>query len=276
MARRGLGYVPDPVDLRDLRFAFSAPAGVSIPSSADCLELLHPILDQGQIGTCVPHAVAQVLHAAHRRMGIADPKIISRLALYWLCRAAGTPGADVALTKWDIGTHIRTAFQVLSRFGFCPEDAFPYSDSREGELDERAPYQRQPPAMAFMRSHDQKEPTTYRRIHEAGDGRVRAVKAAIADRRVVAFGSTVSADFVEGRLPDGPVGPPTGELAGGHAMALVGFDGDRFLVANSWGEGFAHAGAPLGCFWMDVDWLTSSDVRDLWWAENVPPFSEAA
>ena len=163
---------------------------------------------------------------------------------------------------------------MLTKCGFCPADAHPYTDSRSGELDGRAPYQQPPPVMSFMRSDDQKEPTTYRRIYESGDARVRAVKAAAADRRIIAFGSNVTEDFVDGRLPSGPVGPPKGPIAGGHAMAIAGYDGDRFLVANSWGKGFQGHDAPPGFFWMDIDWLASDDVRDLWWAEHVPPYSE--
>lgn len=274
--RRGLGYYPDPDDINDLKFAYSAPHGLHLASSADNTHLLHRTLDQGQIGSCVSHAVAQVIYAAHKLLGITDAKLLSMMALHWLCRAAATPGSDVSLTKWDIGTHIRVAFQILARFGFCPAEAFPYSDSKEGELDGRAPFQMQPPSMAFMRSLDQKKGSSYHRIHELGDGRVRAVKAASADGRVIAFGSKVTEAFTDGKLGTGPVGPPTGDIAGGHAMAIVGFDGDRFLVQNSWGEGFQGHDAPPGMFWMDIDWLTSKELRDLWWAKHVPPYAEAA
>ena len=279
--RRGLGYIHDPVDIDDLRYGFAAPARIDFATQVDKHDLLHPILDQGKLGSCVAHTVVQVIYVAHRLLGITNPKILSRLALYWLCRAAATPGRDVELTKWDIGTHIRVAFQILNRFGFCPEEAFPYSDSKVGELDGKAPYQTQPPVMSFMRSFDQKSPTRYRRIFGTGSDRIQAVKAFLATQGVLAFGTEVSEDFVDNKLPlHGPVGPPTGPIAGGHAMTLCGYDGDGFLVANSWGTDWGgvgpRMGAPPGYFWMDVDWLASDVVRDIWGAEHTAPYSEDA
>lgn len=49
------------------------------------------------------------------------------------------------------------------------------------------------------------------------------------------------------------------EILGGHAFAIIGYNGDGFWVQNSWGENWGEGGTAL---WPYEDWLENG--RDAW------------
>jgi C1A family cysteine protease len=252
-----MGWLPDPPKVPGEKPDWLATARLSLPPAPDaasCKGHLGAVLDQERLGSCVWQAIAKLLWSSHVRQGIASPKLCSILAGYYISRAyAGTE-------RYDSGTHLRTGFRALNKFGFCPEDEWPYLIGRFAEM---------PPTNAFRKAFDQKDPTDYYRIHETGNERLDAIKRAIAVGLPVAFGTDVSRAFCDGEL--GKVWDhPTGEIAGGHAMVLSGYDGDVFDVLNSWGEGWGDGG------WgrMSADYVAWEGTRDLWVAKHAPPYSE--
>lgn len=256
---RGLGYKRDPAKQpgekpdRDARTKLRA---APVPRSADNRRLVE-IIDQLGIGSCVENAVKQAVRMSHILQGARNPPFASRLFGYYLDRARTHETAE------DSGTFIRLAFENQNKFGFCPESVWPYVD--DGET-----FKRMPSPAAFRAAYDQCQPTEYLKIFDTGADRVLAVKRAIAAGHGVAFGTLVSDKFCAGDLGLGPVPPPVGEsIAGGHAMTLVGYDGDVFDVANSWGEGWGDQG-----FWkMSADYLKWSETDDLWICQAAPLFS---
>jgi hypothetical protein len=115
----------------------------------------------------------------------------------------------------------------------------------------------------------------YYPIVELGAARIRAVRQALTEGHLVAFGTRVSERFCS-EQPPALVEPPgpSDTIAGGHAMVWVGFEAlpgerPRYRVLNSWGPGFGDG----GYFWMSeeyVEWLFTSD---LWIVRNVPHYS---
>lgn len=257
MLTRGRGWLPDPPDPRDLDAA-EALRGVIVPPAASLLEHVK-ILDQGALGSCTANAVAQAVRISHRRQGIAEPAFLSRLALYWLSRA------HHGSTQEDSGTFLRTAFSAMSKLGFCPESTWPYDDGPET-------FKRMPSFAALHASHDQKSPTVYRRISGSGMGRVQEIKAAVAAGFAVVFGTEVEEYFLENDLPPGPMRPPAAPTLLGHAMTVVGYAGDVFDIANSWGEDFGDRGL---CYF-HASYLESPLTRDVWIVESAPTYSGGA
>ena len=255
-----LGWLPDPEDERDL--GFDKLGLDSPPPRASAHHLLAGPYDQGELGSCVAQVVAKLVEASHRRQN-EPPTVASRLAIYYLSRAV------LRTQRIDSGTHLRTAFMVLNRFGFCPEEVWPYSDA----TDEDAPFRHMPPTQAFRMSFDQsakRSTCRYRRILSSGAARIRDVKRAIANGMPVGFGTEVSVDFAEGRLGTGAVLPPRrgSDVAGGHAMIAGGYEGDWFEVLNSWGEDFGDGG------WCRLDETYVAQWRDLWTVEHAAPYQE--
>lgn len=284
---RRLGWVKDPIDNRDqdalkaLRF--------TTPPPRESNRHLVKIVNQGQLGSCTVNGTGQAVRAAEiveRITGTAEATVaaislaeaqastpfMSRLFAYYLARAY--EGAQLE----DAGTYIRLIFQVLNKYGFPPESAWPYSD----DLGVGAPFARMPSAEAFREAYDQRASVAnananlieYSRVMGSGDTRITTIKTALASQHLVVFGTPVTEDFCNGIGVDKPIERPgsTQKLAGGHAMCLVGYDGDVFDVANSWSESFGDGGF-VKFARSYIEW---SQTNDLWIVKRAPLLSKAA
>jgi C1A family cysteine protease len=167
----------------------------------------------------------------------------SRLFLYWNSRKI--TGDE----RVDDGTYLRTCIAGLVKFGAPPEEAWPFAPIR---------INRMPSATAYHASYDRRGPAGYYRAAE-GEPRIEQVRGAIASGYPVVFGTRIDASFNRVANAD-TIGPPTGEIIGGHAMCIVGYDGRGVRVANSWGSEWGDT----GLYWMSYDWLASDHVHDVW------------
>lgn len=257
-----LGWLPDPPDDRDLDFARTPmmASAADVPDETWLGEQFAPVLDQGPLGACVAHAVAQVIYASHKRAGVKEPQLASRLAIYYLSRATHK------MQHFDSGTFLRTAFGTLNKFGFAPETAWAYDLARFAVM---------PPFNTFRLAYDQSSgarPTVYWRIHSRGDERLVAVKSALAKGYPVAFGTLVTRSFVEGKNVEEPVAEPTeaSDIVGGHAMVIGGHGPGYFHVLNSWGEDWGTDG------WCQLseEYIAGDVTTDLWVAQHAPNYVE--
>ena len=260
---RSFGWLADPPDQRDADHGIlCAELELSTESSANLRWQVGAPLDQGRLGSCTSQAVAKGIYAAHRRQGISSPDHISRLALYYLARAV------IRKQHQHSGCYIRDGFKVINTFGFCPEWVWPYSDEPGADGD----FLRMPPTSSFRRSFDQRgsgqQPARYSRLMDTGQDRIDSVKQLLREGKPVIFGTNVSNAFAEDQLPSGPIGPPAGDIAGGHAMVICGFEGDSFDILNSWGEDWGD----LGWCTFSADYIAWSATRDLWTVDVTPGF----
>lgn len=223
--RRGLGYVPDPPDSRDLELDVLGLAGSGLPVAHSLLSHCGPVLDQGGTNSCVAQSIAQAIRTEQRADGDDDAQLISRLALYFDARAQH--GAELR----DAGTYIRAAFKALARLGAPPEAAWPWNVRR---------INRSPSFSARWAAHDFRGVRGYYRIYDRGADRLHAIRSAIASNRPVVAGWAIDADFTRDAGPH--VIGAQGKTVGRHAMALVGYDGDQFELVNSWGTGWRNGG----------------------------------
>lgn len=265
---RTFGYIPDPP--KDTDYDFAALGLTTIPESASLRPFVVDILDQGNLGSCVANAALQAVRMSHVRQLLArmtnpsdatalqlnPPPLGSRLMAYYLARATHH------MTGVDSGTYLRALFEILNKFGFCPEAIWPYII---------AEFAKMPPTRAIRAAFDQKAPTTYRRIFSESYERVDDVKRAIAAGFPVVFGTDVNVDFVNDNFdPTKPYDPSKGTIAGGHAMLWSGFDRDDFDTLNSW----SHLFGAGGYFVASAELVVAA--RDVWAVEFAPQFSEAA
>lgn len=254
-----LGWKPDPPKLSHEKPDFEAlPLLRALPPppvKADIRQYVPHVLDQGQLGSCTAQAVAQAVRVSHMRQGVKLPQIASRLFLYWWARAYNHQ------TNVDEGTYLRSVFQGLQKFGFCPETLWPYQDNDDT-------FKKMPGSTAIRAAYDQANPTVYRRINASGDERLDQIKRAIAGGYAVVFGTNVDTAFCNGQITDA-IKPPTGNIAGGHAMMVGGYDGDVFDICNSWGAGFGD----LGWCRFTAEYMAWSETRDIWLIEHAPKYS---
>jgi len=236
--RHGLGYRRDPVDPRDrplARLGLVSPP----PASASLRSRVDSVLDQANTQSCVAHAWDQALRIGDHIDGQRAPALGSALFLYYNSRA--WHGDE----HRDEGTYLRTCAQGLVRFGRAPDRLWPFDLRRVND---------RPSWKAYRSAYDLRGPRGYYRI-PSGD--LAAVRSAIAAGKPVVFGMSVDLAFL---ADDGPsvIGDPEGRAAGGHAMCIVGYEGDNFEIVNSWGIGWRDGG---------FAWLTANRLAtatDLW------------
>lgn len=260
---RGLGWLKDRPKFSDEKpdWAFGPFAatrfGASAPPAASLDDLVLTVLDQGSLGSCVANAGLQAVRMRHIAQGVASPRLGSRLMAYYLARAVDH------LTSIDSGTYPRTLFEILNKFGFCPEEVWPYD---VGPM----PFKTMPSSKAFHDAFDQRAPTVYRRISSTGNDKIGDVKRAIAGGFPVVFGCSVDEAFTQGLFDvNDAIRPPRSNIAGGHCMLFVGYSGDTFRVLNSWSEDFGIQGRVL----FSPEYVLECD--DLWIVEHAPVQGES-
>lgn len=256
---RGLGYLRDAHDARDLRWQVRAPQ--QLPVAASLQDAVVRVLNQGSLGSCVANSAMQAIRIRHVLQGVEKPPLGSRLFAYYMARAVDHT------TKYDAGTHLRSCFHALAHYGFPDETLWPYTDEDGGDM--KARFRRHPDSAAMMGAIDRKAPTVYRRI-DSGRNAWDQTRDAIANGYPVCFGVEVSTDFVRGNFKDDHLQQPPepDQVEGGHAMTGIGYEGDHIKVVNSWSAEWGDAGY---CYFSRDYW---EQARDLWVVEHSPIVGE--
>ena len=224
MGVKGLGWLPNDDDTRDLSMHRLALAE-SPPVRASLEHFLPGILDQGATSSCVAQALAGALRIAHAVRG--EPiELVSRLYLY--SNARHYTGDE----RRDDGTYPRNAMRGLVKYGAPPESEWPFLARMVNQA---------PSWNAYRAGFDARGPRAYYWIQSSGNARLNDVRRAIASGYPVTFGMRVDDAFLDpggGFVVDAPSGP----MVGGHAMFLIGYEGELFRVVNSWGSGWRDGG----------------------------------
>jgi hypothetical protein len=187
------------------------------------------IRDQGQIGSCVAHAVRTCL--AYKFIEKNDELLSSKwgktwdlspLAGYWLVREIeGTINEDA-------GSEIRNCMTAARHHGFPTEESWPYIESR---------FKRKPSAAAFKTGRwHQATPESYRCDEDRNRAKtIDRMLQALDAGMPIAYGSGWFDNFNQadntGVLP-----APKGPMTSGHAYTCLWADTDArlFWGENSW------------------------------------------
>lgn len=241
---RKYGYRKDKYDGRDL---LAAVGDVPLPSRVDLREtqLLPPIEDQGNLGSCVAHAATAAIEYLERRSATADVER-SRLFVYYGAREIeGT-------IKEDAGCQIRDAFKVLNKLGAPDEALWPYNPRKFRTKPTKVAYANAALSRLFK----------YQRVKV----NTLAIKQTLAQSLPVVIGVDLYASFESDAVAaSGEVPLPTHaeETIGGHAMLAVGFDDAQqaFLVRNSWGKTWGQQ----GYCWMPYAYVGNAKLGGDYW-----------
>jgi C1A family cysteine protease len=244
------GWVPDLPDTRD--FLFAAPQAVlaDLPLKTDLRAKCPPVYDQGPLGSCTANAIGAAFEFVQMREELA-PLTPSRLFIYYNERQIeGTIGQDS-------GAMIRDGIKSVNQLGVCPEEMWAYDIARFTE---------RPPKQAYTEA-SRHQATVYKRVLPV----LHQMQGALASGTPFVFGFSVYESFESATVAKtGKVPMPsrTERLLGGHAVLAVGYDDktQRFIVRNSWGEGWGLK----GYFTMPYAYLTDRSLAsDIWTIDAV-------
>ena len=238
---RKYSWIPDTPDHRDLKYSLNAV--VPYPESYDQRTQDTAVDDQGPLGSCTGNAIAGSIAFENKQAGKAPFKP-SRLFIYYNeRRMEGT-------IKQDAGAMIRDGIKSVASEGVCSETLWPYDISK---------FTKRPLSKCYTEARKHKV-AQYARVPQTEA----ALKSIISQGNTIVFGFSVYESFESQEVASSGVMPmpaKSEKLLGGHAVLMVGYTKDHYIVRNSWGTAWGDH----GYFYMPKDYPINSDLADDFW-----------
>ena len=234
--KRRLDAHPDRIDVRDW---FYQPPLASLPDQIINCASVPSILDQGREGACTGYALAAVINYLLGARNI-DRHVSPRMLYEMARRYDEWPRENYS------GSSARGAMKGWVAHGVCAHDSWPPEQHGAKHLTlDIAREGQSTPGGAY-----------YRVMHR----QIRDMHAAIAEIGIIYVTlmvhrgwqepgpRTVNISFVEHgnvRELELPIINRVGRADGGHAVAIVGYTAEGFIVQNSWGRDWGARGFAL-------------------------------
>lgn len=246
-----LCYKFQPVDSRDYKYTAppapeqgQGPAKAPVKATPSIFSLrskMAPILDQGNLGSCVSNAYALAIST----MTLNKSRVnMSRLMNYAVTRVMT---GDSILS--DDGLYVRDAAKCISKYGACQETLWPYNINKFAEF---------PPLTVFQNSK-----LLNNFVYTAVSQDLNSLKTCLTKKQVpIIFGFTVYSSFMTNAVAKNGIVPmpnvANDAVAGGHCTNIVGYDDTKqwFICANSWGTGWGDK----GYFYMPYAYITNTSL----------------
>lgn len=254
-----LDAFPDRIDLRDW---FYEPTLAPIPDQLVNCHLVPEVLDQGQEGACTGFALAAVINFLLAKRGKKHG--VSPRMLYELARRYDEwPGEDYE------GSSARGAMKAWVKHGVCRRTTWPDDLHGPGHLsDKMATEALYAPGGAYYRVRHRQVRDMHAALHETG---ILYVTLMVHNGWTDPGPTKVKVECqVAGKKKrlSLPVISRKGRADGGHAIAIVGYTEEGFIIQNSWGPDWGMRGFALLPY---EDYLLHA--TDVWVAQLGVPLS---
>lgn len=242
------GYKPDVEDERDYKLKLTAPR--KMPTNFSLKNSLPPVLDQGNLGSCVSNAVVNTLKYLYMRNKRLT-KNWSRLFNYYNTRVLENSVNE------DDGCQIRNAIKVCNKSGTPFEPTWPYNISK---------FANKPTITSYNEARNHII-TSYRRVSQTRNDIQTCLLA--SNPILIGFycGTNIFSNYT---TKTGNVTYPTNneQIIGGHCVLLVGYDDNKqvYEFMNSWGTRWGNKGYGT----LPYSYVENSNLAaDFWIVENV-------
>lgn len=243
---RAFGWKPQEHDPRDEAFQLEQhETFLALPETVDLRPLCPDVYDQGELGSCTAQAVGFLCHFNWMKQKKPFPFVPSRLFIYYNEREMeGT-------IEYDAGAMIRSGIKSINRQGYCPEKMWPYVVRN---------YTKKPSRDSYTDAKG-KIVKNYGVVKQTVD----EMKAVLAAGYPIVIGFNVYESFMENQVTEtGLYEMPDyskESIVGGHAVAIVGYRPDGWIVRNSWGKSWGMNGYCI----MPFEFLADHEqAMDLW------------
>ena len=249
-SKHSFGWIHDLPDHRDILYAAPVVHLQALPPKVDLRSQCPPVYDQGNLGSCTANAIGAAIHYERRKQKLTPDFAPSRLFIYYNERAMeGTINSDS-------GAQIRDGIKSVSKQGDCPETEWPYAIDKFASK----------PAAKCYKDAMQYKAVQYQRIVQ----NLNQMKGCLASGYPFVFGSTVYDSFESSTVTSTGVVQMPGaseKVLGGHAVMATGYDdsAQRFIVRNSWGDGWGMK----GYFTMPYQYLSDPNLASDFWTIRV-------
>lgn len=199
---------PSPFDQRDWKYEAhrsNVLRAIKIPKKYMCPNLLK-VKNQGSRGTCV----AMTLSCVKEYQESMDDDHMKGIAM--------SPNSlYIYRSTTDGGMYVRNALKILSEKGMCLEVTFPYGKDEPKKIPDKAV----------------KEALNYKIKSYARIETLEGAKKAILE-----YGPLIAAFpyYDNGKYEFWEQPQINTKTDGGHAVAIVGWNEDGFIIRNSWGD----------------------------------------
>ena len=233
---RVLNCVPSAETERDWLLEHAARAGViaaagALPDAVDLREPWWKVGEQGSTGSCVGWAVGDGLLRWHfvKAGKLAQTDTISPRFM-WMASKETDESTTRPTTFIDrAGTSIKSALDVGRKYGSVREFMLPFASAKlyAGQLE------------TFYAAAALRKISSYFNL---GDDHARW-RRWLAEQGPIATRLDVEKTWDEAKANGGNLDEyQESTTRGGHAVCLVGYTADRFIVRNSWGTGWGDGG----------------------------------
>src|SRR5215208_1936376 len=210
-------------------------AAPPVPTSKDLRGPWWDVGDQGSTGACVGWASADsVLRWHFVKAGRLAEKVHISPRFIWMASKETDPNITRPTTFIEAeGTSIKTALDIARKFGVVTDPTLPFASGKLYPQDAKTFY-----AIAALR-----KVLAYFNL----DTNLSSWRAWLATKGPILTRLDVDRTWDEATANGGNLDEYKSKTArGGHAIALVGYTPDRFIVRNSWGtrwgdKGYAYA-----------------------------------
>jgi C1A family cysteine protease len=218
---------------------------MALPTMVDLRPNCPPVYDQGQLGSCTGNSIAGAIEFEQMKQKV-NAFVPSRLFIYYNERVIENT------VNSDAGAQIRDGMKVVAKQGAPPETDWPYDITKFAE---------KPPTQAYTDAAKNKV-MSYQRVNRS----LSQFKGCLASGYPFVFGFTVYDSFESAAVAQSGHAsmPQPGEsVAGGHAVACVGYDDQNqwFIVRNSWGDTWGMK----GYFTLPYQYLLETNLSDDFW-----------
>jgi len=215
--------IPSELDFRDFKIESIYDVEISLPKKFDYIDQMRPIRDQGEQGSCSAMSAAAIKEWQEYK-DIGFKEYMSPQFVYNLRSTRGE------------GMTPRNTMQILNKRGIVPESLYPYGTT--SKIDNNLLKK----ALNFTIKGYAQVSSVYG-----------AKSAIIADGPLYIGLPVYNADKPKFWLQDNP----RQAMLGGHAVVIVGWNEDSFIIRNSWGKNWGYNGF---CYYPFKEWGSHWEV----------------